>query len=154
MADVAFIVDSSGSIGRRNWVKMLQFVKDMVKAYNVGPQKTHIAVIAYSTGAKVEFKLDRLLGSAVTEEGYYKLIDRIRFQRSYTFIDKALLLANEQIFTTNSGMRPHLPQVLKFFARFFFHVLVQYFLKFSFVLYLVEKGCDHKMPQKGFGSLS
>ena len=154
VADVAFIVDSSGSIGRRNWVKMLQFVKDMVKAYNVGPQKTHIAVIAYSTGAKVEFKLDRLLGSAVTEEGYYKLIDRIRFQRGYTFIDKALLLANEQIFTTNSGMRPHLPQVLKFFARFFFHVLVQYFLKFSFVLYLVEKGCDHKMPQKGFGSLS
>lgn len=144
MADVAFIVDSSGSIGRRNWVKMLQFVKDMVKAYNVGPQKTHIAVIAYSTGAKVEFKLDRLLGSAVTEEGYYKLIDRIRFQRGYTFIDKALLLANEQIFTTNSGMRPHLPQVLKFFMYW-----SSIFLKFSFVLFLAEKGCDHKMPQKG-----
>ncbi|KAJ7381074.1 structural constituent of cuticle [Desmophyllum pertusum] len=50
VADVAFIVDSSGSIGRRNWVKMLQFLKDMVKAFNVGPDKTHIAVVAYSTG--------------------------------------------------------------------------------------------------------
>ena len=155
MADVAFIVDSSGSIGRRNWVKMLQFVKDMVKAYNVGPQKTHIAVIAYSTGAKVEFKLDRLLGSAVTEEGYYKLIDRIRFQRGYTFIDKALLLANEQIFTTNSGMRPHLPQVLKVFARFFSSCTSPVFFKVFFCFISCrELGCDQKMPHKRFGSLS
>ena len=134
---------------------MLQFVKDMVKAYNVGAQKTHIAVIAYSTGAKVEFKLDRLLGSAVTEEGYYKLIDRIRFQRGYTFIDKALLLANEQIFTTNSGMRPHLPQVLKVFARFFSSCTSPVFFKVFFCFISCrELGCDQKMPHKSFGSLS
>ena len=111
MADVGFIVDSSGSIGRRNWIKMLQFLKDMVKAFNVGPDKTHVAVVAYSTGANVEFKFDRLKGSEITEEGYYGLIDRIRFQRGFTFIDKALTLANQQIFTTGSGMRPELPQV-------------------------------------------
>ena len=112
MADVAFIVDSSGSIGRRNWIKMLQFLKDMVKAFNVGPDKTHIAVVAYSTGANVEFRFNRLTGSDITEEGYYGLIDRIRFQRGYTFIDKALLLADGEIFTTADGMRPELPQVL------------------------------------------
>ncbi|CAH3037506.1 unnamed protein product [Porites evermanni] len=111
VADVAFIVDSSGSIGRRNWVKMLQFLKDMVKAFNVGPQKTHIAVVAYSTIAKVEFRFNRLTGSAVSEEGYNGLIDGIRFQRGFTFIDKALKLANEQIFSTNFGMRPALPQI-------------------------------------------
>ena len=110
MADVAFIVDSSGSIGRRNWLRMLQFLKDMVKAFNVGPDKTHIAVLAYSTGANVEFRFNRLTGAAVTEEGYYGLIDRIRFQRGYTFIDKALLLADREIFTTADGMRPELPQ--------------------------------------------
>ena len=111
VADVAFIVDSSGSIGRRNWLKMLQFLKDMVKAFNVGPDKTHVAVLAYSTGANVEFRFNRLTGSAVTEEGYNGLIDRIRFQRGYTFIDKALLLADREIFTTAAGMRPELPQV-------------------------------------------
>ena len=111
VADVAFIVDSSGSIGRRNWVTMLQFLKDMVEAFDVGPQKTHIAVVAYSTNANVEFRFNRLTGSAVSEEGYYGLIDRIRFQRGFTFIDKALKLANEQIFSTNFGMRPALPQV-------------------------------------------
>ena len=115
MADVAFIVDSSGSIGRRNWLKMLQFLKDMVKAFNVGPDKTHIAVLAYSTRAIVEFRLNRLTGSAIIEEGYYGLIDRIRFQRGYTFIDKALLLADREIFTTEAGMRPQLPQVCRVF---------------------------------------
>ena len=90
---------------------MLQFLKDMVKAFNVGPDKTHVAVVAYSTRANVEFKFDRLKGSKVTVEGYYGLIDRIRFQRGYTFIDKALVLAGQNIFTTESGMRPELPQV-------------------------------------------
>ncbi|XP_015750459.1 PREDICTED: uncharacterized protein LOC107330348, partial [Acropora digitifera] len=111
VADVAFIVDSSGSIGRRNWAKMLEFIKEMVKAFNVGADKTHIAVVAYSTDAKVEFKFDALTGPSVTEEGYGRLIDRIRFQRGFTFIDKALLLADREVFTTAAGMRPELPQI-------------------------------------------
>ena len=112
VADVAFIVDSSGSIGRSNWAKMLEFIKEMVKAFNVGADKTHIAVVAYSTDAKVEFKFDALTGPSVTEEEYGRLIDRIRFQRGFTFIDKALLLANKEVFTTAAGMRSELPQVL------------------------------------------
>ena len=112
VADVAFIVDSSGSIGRRNWVKMLDFIKEMVKAFNVGADKTHIAVVAFSNNAIVEFKFDALTGPSVTEEGYGRLIDRIRFQRGFTFIDKALLLADNEVFTTAAGMRPELPQVL------------------------------------------
>ena len=76
----------------------------------VHTQKTHIAVVAYSTNADVEFRFNRLTGSAVSEEGYYGLINRIRFQRGYTFIDKALKLANKQIFSTNFGMRPALSQ--------------------------------------------
>ena len=113
VADVAFLVDSSGSIGRRNWDKMKQFLKDMVKAFNVGPDKTHIAIVAYSTRAVLEFKFDRLKGSQVTEAGYNSLIDGIRFQRGFTYIDKALMLADEQVFLISAGMRPELPQVRK-----------------------------------------
>ena len=90
---------------------MKQFLKDMVKAFNVGPDKTHIAIVAYSTRAVLEFKFDRLKGSQVTEAGYNNLIDRIPFQRGFTFIDKALILADEQIFKRSAGMRPELPQV-------------------------------------------
>ena len=111
MADVAFLVDSSGSIGRRNWGRMLYFLKDMVKAFNVGPDKTHIAVVAYSSKAVLEIPFNRLKDSEVTVQGYKRLIDRIRFQRGFTFIDKALLLADTDVFTTAAGMRPQLPQV-------------------------------------------
>lgn len=90
---------------------MLQFLKDMVNALNVGPNKTHIAVIAYSTSATLEFPFDELEGSDVTEEEYGRLISNIKFQRGFTFIDKALLLAEEKVFTEDAGMRPQLPQV-------------------------------------------
>ena len=76
---------------------------------------THVAVLAYSTGANVEFRFNRLTGSAITEAAYYGLIDRIRFQRGYTFIDKALLLADREIFTQANGMRSQLPQVPRMF---------------------------------------
>ena len=92
---------------------MLQFLKDMVKAFNVGPDKTHIAIVAYSSRAVLEFKFDRLKGSQITEAGYNTLIDQIRFQRGFTFIDKALILADQQVFQRAAGMRPDLPQVRK-----------------------------------------
>ena len=60
----------------------------------------------------MEFKFDALTGPFVTEEGYGRLIDRIMFQKGFTFIDKALLLADKEVFTTAAGMRPELPQVL------------------------------------------
>ena len=92
---------------------MLQFLKDMVKAFNVGPDKTHIAIVAYSTRAVLEFKFDRLKGSQITEAGYNSLIDRIGFQRGFTFIDKALILADQKVFQRSAGMRPEVPQVWK-----------------------------------------
>lgn len=108
---MAFLVDSSGSIGWQNWVRMLQFLKDMVKVFNVGPYKTHIAIVTFSTTAVLEFRFDRLKGSQVTEAGYYSLIDKIRFQGGATFIDEALILADQQVFIRRAGMRPELPQV-------------------------------------------
>ena len=92
---------------------MLQFLKDMVKAFNVGPDKTHIAVVAYSSGAKLEFTFNRLRGRQITVEGYNRLINGIRFQRGFTFIDKALILANQQVFVSRTGMRPSVPKVCK-----------------------------------------
>jgi len=90
---------------------MLQFLKDIVKGFNVGPNKTHIAIVSFSNSSVLEFKFDRLKGSQITEAGYYSLIDKIRFQGGATNIDEALILAEQQVFTRRAGMRPELPQV-------------------------------------------
>ena len=112
-ADVAFLVDSSGSIGRARWPKVLDFLKNIISAFNVGPDDTHVAVVAYSTNAKLEFTFNTLSGAQITTEEYGKLIDIIRFQRGFTYIDKALKMADEQVFVTSAGMRPGVPKVFK-----------------------------------------
>ena len=109
--DVAFIVDSSGSIGRRRWPLVLAFLKKIINEFNVGPDGTHVAVVAYSTNANLEFPFNAVSGDQITAEEYGKRIDRIRFQRGYTYIDKALKLANEQVFVTSAGMRSDVPKV-------------------------------------------
>ena len=85
----------------------------MVKAFNVGPDKTHIAVVTYNTEAKVQFKFDGLYGSQMTEKGYHRLIDQMTYQRGRSYIDKALILADREVFTREAGMRPELPKVCK-----------------------------------------
>ena len=117
-ADVAFIVDSSGSIGRRRWPLMLGFLKNIISAFNVGPDGTHVAVIAYSNDAKLEIAFDSVSGAQITAEEYGKRIDKIAFQRGFTYIDKGLKMADEQVFVTSAGMRPNVPQV---FRHCFFH---------------------------------
>ena len=121
-ADVAFIVDSSGSIGRRKWPLVLAFVKKVINEFNVGPNGTHVAVVVYSTNAKLEFPFNVVSGYEITAEEYGKRIDRIRYQRGFTYIDKALKLANEQVFVTSAGMRPGVPKVYTYTFASVFHI--------------------------------
>ena len=93
---------------------MIEFLKKVINVFNVGPDGTHVAVIAYSTNAKLEFAFNTLSGAQITAEEYGNLIDNIAFQRGFTYIDKALIMADEQVFTTNAGMRPGVSQVTKY----------------------------------------
>ena len=90
---------------------MINFLKEVANVFNVGPDGTHIAVIAYSSDAKLEFTFNTLSGAQITAEEYGNLIDKIEFQRGFTYIDKALIMADEQVFTTSAGMRPGVSQV-------------------------------------------
>lgn len=108
---MAFIVDSSGSIGRRKWPLVLDFLKELITLFNVGPDDTHIAVVAYSTNPKLEFTFNALSGAQITVEEYGKLINKIQFQRGFTYIDKALKMADEQVFVSSAGMRPNVDKV-------------------------------------------
>lgn len=108
--DIAFIMDSSGSIGRRNWEKLKRFVKSIVSRFDVGFSATHVAVIAYSTNPVVEM---RFWNTQSTDE-VNQVIDKIPWQRGMTYSNKALLLADRDIFTIANGMRPEAPKVRKF----------------------------------------
>ena len=111
IVDVAFIVDSSGSIGKRRWPLLLDFLKKIINEFNVGADGTHVAVVAYSTNPSLEFTFSSLSGADITAERYGKLIDEIDFQKGFTYIDRALKMADEKVFNTSAGMRLDVPKV-------------------------------------------
>ena len=112
IVDLAIIVDSSGSISRRNWVLMKAFLKQLADEFDISPSGTHVAVVAYSTNPQVVFKFNTLQGSQLNTVEVKKLLDSIPHQRGLTYIDRALLFADGEIFTVENGMRPQVTKVI------------------------------------------
>ena len=113
LVDIAFIIDSSGSIGRTNWERMKRFLKALVSRLDVSPSATHIAAIAYSTNPVVVM---RFTGAQDTNE-VNRLFDGMVWQRGFTYTDKALQLADRDLFQTANGMRPNVAKVKLFAAK-------------------------------------
>lgn len=111
-ADVAFIVDSSGSIGKTNWERTKRFLKRIVSKLDVGPSTTHIATISYSTNPQVALRFNSLSGSRLNVNEVNKVLEKLPWQRGFTYIDKALEQAAQSVFTTAAGMRSNVPKVI------------------------------------------
>lgn len=105
--DIAFIIDSSGSIGRSNWQRMKRFLKALVSKLDVSDSGTHIAAVAYSGNPEVVMRFSNFQGV----DQVNRLFDEMRWQRGFTYTDKALLLADRDLFQTTNGMRPAVPKV-------------------------------------------
>ena len=55
--DLAFIIDGSGSIenaGTGNYDKVKNFVKELIRAFEVSKEETHVGIISYDHEAKVK----------------------------------------------------------------------------------------------------
>lgn len=92
--DVAFIIDSSGSIARRNYLKLKTFVKYIAKSFGISPTGSRAGIVLYNTAASVQAHF----GQYSTTEEFDKLVDDLRHERGLTYIDKALGLASSQLF--------------------------------------------------------
>lgn len=108
--DVTFIIDSSGSLGRRNWLLVLSFVQSIVRLFGVSPSGTHVALIPFSTDAKVVLKFNTLSGSLLNVAEVNRQVAGLRWQRGFTWIDKAMELADKEVLTYAAGMR-NVPRV-------------------------------------------
>jgi len=105
--DIAFIVDSSGSIGRSNWEKVKRFVKALISKLDISSSGTQVAAIAYSNNPEVVTRFRSYQGT----DHVNRLIDRMRFQGGFTYTDRALLLADRDLFQRSNGMRSNVPKV-------------------------------------------
>ncbi|KAJ7336037.1 hypothetical protein OS493_013412 [Desmophyllum pertusum] len=100
--DLAFILDSSGSVGSYNFKKVKIFVKNIVDFFNIGSSGTHVAVVTYSTYTKLEFNLK----AYYTKTSIKNAVGNIKYRAGWTYTADALDFVRTNIFTTSQGMRP------------------------------------------------
>ena len=81
MIDLAFLLDSSGSVGPVNFKLEKKLVGDTIVRFSVGPGGTHVAVISYSGFAVINFQLNNFttrdqIQSAVQQVQYFDIPGR------------------------------------------------------------------------------
>ena len=111
MFDIAFVVDSSDSIGRFNWFIKKQFIKRIVESFQISEKSVHVAIVVYSNNAEIVLKFDTLTGGNINSNKVNGYIDKMEWRKGFTFIDKALDLTDRSIFDPKAGMRTNVPKV-------------------------------------------
>ena len=86
----------------------MQFVKQVASTFKMGPKQSQIAVISYSNEARVDIPFGRY--SNVND--FNAALNRVKHQRQYTRIDKALDVANTRVFTRAGGARTGVAKVM------------------------------------------
>ncbi|XP_062864011.1 collagen alpha-1(XII) chain [Trichomycterus rosablanca] len=107
VADLVFLVDGSWSVGRENFKFIRSFIGTMAGAFDIGEDKTRVAVVQYSTDTRTEFNLNQ----------YYRRADVLRAIRNLpykggnTMTGEAIDYLMKNIFTEAAGSRTSFPKV-------------------------------------------
>ena len=91
---MAFLIDSSGSMRKTNWRKLLKYMKTLSSKLMQIPDRARIAVVSFSIGATLHFGLD----SHVTLKSTEYAIDHIRRTGFWTNIGAGLEVMKDQLF--------------------------------------------------------
>lgn len=96
--DLAFIMDGSGSIRFLSFLRMLEFVKNVTKQFDIGPHAVEIAAISFSSFARVEFGFGTYHNRVALENG----IDTIQYDAGGTDTASGIEIARESVFRYRS----------------------------------------------------
>ena len=102
--DLNFVVDSSGSINYRgptNWDATLQFIANVTRQFDIGPDDVQVAFVLFSDVATVEWDLTRYRDQA----SLVSAILNVRYLAGSTNLNDALYLTRTQVFGPGRGTR-------------------------------------------------
>ncbi|KAL7858649.1 hypothetical protein AOLI_G00187510 [Acnodon oligacanthus] len=100
--DLVFILDTSSSVGKENFEKIRQWVSNLVESFDVGDNKTRVAVVRYSDRPTTEFNLARYKSL----EEVKRAAKNIRYLGGNTKTGDAISYTTNNIFTIQAGARP------------------------------------------------
>ena len=93
--DICIIVDASISVSDSEWYDQANFLEDFVRCLDIGPTKTQVSFVTYSTTAVVSAYLNKYATQTAAING---VRNDIKHQKLSTQTDKALLTAALDVF--------------------------------------------------------
>ena len=99
--DLIFVLDSSGSVAASNFQHVRNFAANLVQELQIGPNKTQVGMIVFSSSVRVMFYLNTYQDSS----SLLQAIANIPYLGGYTNTPAALSILLNQ-FSTVFGARP------------------------------------------------
>ncbi|CAH1788901.1 unnamed protein product [Owenia fusiformis] len=106
-SDVAFVLDSSGSVGASNFNRQKEFIKNVINDINLGENNIHVSVVRYSDKAERMIRLNQYWDKSALRSA----IDRIEYVQGASYTGAALRSLTDSVFTSDGGDRPGAPNV-------------------------------------------
>ncbi|CAD5119952.1 DgyrCDS8533 [Dimorphilus gyrociliatus] len=107
LADVVFVLDSSGSITLPNWQKILSFVQQTIADLNVGPHSTRIGLLTYGNRATIQFHLNKYSD----KQSIINAVENIKWKNQNTNTSGGIYVMDKVMFSSENGDRPRAPNV-------------------------------------------
>ncbi|XP_046564025.1 LOW QUALITY PROTEIN: collagen alpha-6(VI) chain-like [Haliotis rubra] len=99
--DLVFLLDSSGSVKKHNFKRMLSFMKYFLSTASIDDGKVRVGVAIFNGKATIQFHLNKFK----TKKALFRAIDRIKYKRGRTNTFAGLRLLRTQMFKRKRGDR-------------------------------------------------
>jgi len=110
VADICFVVDSSGSINKAdpgNWNRILQFMKHIVRSLSVDSSGTRVAIVLFSNEGRVHLQLNEMHD----KQSILDRIDHLPYMDGNTNTSGGLYMMKHIVFKATNGDRPNVPNM-------------------------------------------
>lgn len=85
----------------------------LVGSFNISASGTHLGLIAFSSEAEIELYFNTLKGTNLTVEKVKTVVSTLLPSEGPIQFEEAMLLAEEELFKQENGMREDVPKVRK-----------------------------------------
>lgn len=96
--DLGFIVDGSGSVGRANFIRCLNFIKNLVSSFAISPRNSRVGILLYSSRVIPVFSF----GQYKRLRGVLRAISRIKYPSGGTKTGQALSYSRRYLFARSN----------------------------------------------------
>lgn len=103
-----FLLDSSGSVGRHNFYKILEFVVKMTSDMQISQTHTRVGITTYSRDAVIEYYLNEFNHSSEL----INISHKIPYRYGGSHVAKGFEVICDEAFTINKGDRPNAPNFI------------------------------------------